>query len=72
MEISNKHVMLAYADYIVVIDEIKEKVINGTSKLINANKRMWKHVNERKTKYIIESIYKYLQRNIDSIAVGYY
>jgi len=55
MEISNEQVILAYADYTVVISEIKEEIINATPKLVNASKGMRLHVNKRKTKYMFVS-----------------
>lgn len=39
MGINNEHGTLAYADEIVVLGEIKEEVINTTSKLIYASKK---------------------------------
>jgi len=55
MEISNEHVMLPYADDIVVMGETKEEDINSTSKLINASKGMGLHGNEGKTRYMVVS-----------------
>lgn len=55
MEISNEQVMLAYADDIVVMSETKQGIINSTSKLINASKKIGLHVNEGKTKYTVVS-----------------
>lgn len=46
MEVSNDQIMLAYADYIVLMDDIEEKITNATSKLINSSKRMRPRVNE--------------------------
>lgn len=69
IEISNEQVMLAYADDAVLMGETKEKIINSTSKLINASKGIGSHVNEGKTKYMVVSR---RSPNIDSIVLDNY
>jgi hypothetical protein len=69
MEISNEQVMLAYADDIVVMGETKEGVIDITSKLINASKRIGLHVNEGINIYMVVSR---RPPNIDFIEVDNY
>lgn len=52
-ELCGEQVVLAYADDIVVTGEMRDEVINTTSKLLRASKTIGLCVNEERTKYLI-------------------
>lgn len=66
MEICNERVTVACVDDVAVIGETKEEVINTTSKLTYARKKIGLHVNDGKTKCLVVSR---RPPNIDSVEV---
>lgn len=69
MEVSIDQVVLVYSNDILVMSETKEEVINTTSKLINASKRIELNLNKEKTKCMVVSI-NLPNIDIDSVGVG--
>lgn len=56
MELNGRNVVLAYADIIIILGKIKNKIISTTENLINFSKKMGLSVlNEDKTKYLVMS-----------------
>ncbi|KAL4141519.1 hypothetical protein QTP88_004148 [Uroleucon formosanum] len=55
IEPNYKNIMLAYADDIVILGDIKDDIMEVTEKLIESSHRMNLVINENKTKYLVMS-----------------
>jgi len=53
MEMNGKHIMLAYADDVVILKDTENDVVKVTEKLIKSSHRMNLAINKNKTKYLV-------------------